>query len=58
MTVEFAHDLSNSLHWGEPTVLRLWWITNLFQLKIHRAEIRHVLCVQNTTVTSSSVLCG
>jgi len=51
-----ALDLGGSTRWGMTIVPRLWLLTDVFQLKIHWAEIQS--CFVRVTFIFCSVLCG
>ena len=58
VTVMFPIDLGSDLRWGKLTVVCLWPATDIFHLKIHCAEEQSCLCVWDSTVMCSGVLCG
>jgi hypothetical protein len=59
VTVEFPVNLGIDLLWGNLTILCLWLATEVFQLKIHRAEVHSCfVSVRIYSYVCRSVICG
>jgi hypothetical protein len=56
LTKEFAGDLG-SFQWGKPAIPSLWPVINVFQLKIHWADILSVVCACEIIQLLSVVFC-